>query len=460
MADNAVGLTWTGYPLVDMGLATLAVWAKRDEPAELTLGDLEKFAEFADAKLHSSALRTNLDILFTRNYPGLNSSYSEAKRRQGVRDLLWAFKATVDPKEECRWCGRPAARVVARHIVPMLMGENVVNFLPYGKACVTCGFCLLALQAVPLGAPMVSGRVVIPVASDRKVLLDFIKHWLPRVERRMYLGEMGEEPVKLSYARTRVLSLLEPVFAGNARHLSDLTIYLLSNHGLGPDITILSIPPSVMAFFRAGQAVIHREAWTFIKRRGWILRRKETEADVDPEVHGNRFYEDLLSLPGNSRSFLRRHFLGLRPLEIPNRHEVELWPLAEIFCEEVLGMDQARVKAIRQLAEKLAGEVVHQNDRKLFQRVMMARDYRNVRRLILASSSRLLARGEPPLLGLDDFLAAFEMGLEVVHADWQLAWDLTVLRFLERIYELGWERLQLEQAEFQVAHEESDEEVQ
>jgi hypothetical protein len=60
---RSAGLAWTGHPLVDMGIATLVAYADRKEPNEVTVHDLERFAEDAETALFTKILRSHASVL-------------------------------------------------------------------------------------------------------------------------------------------------------------------------------------------------------------------------------------------------------------------------------------------------------------------------------------------------------------------------------------------------------------
>jgi CRISPR-associated protein Cst1 len=104
-------------------------------------------------------------------------------------------------------------------------------------------------------------------------------------------------------------------------------------------------------------------------------------------------------------------------------------------------MNQARIDAIRTLGDRLAEEISANNDKPLLRTAYLARGYVTVRRLLLQISHRRLNRQDAPVVGFDEFLTIFEEGEELARADWRLAWDLTLIRLIERLHELGQDAL-------------------
>jgi CRISPR-associated protein Cst1 len=112
------------------------------------------------------------------------------------------------------------------------------------------------------------------------------------------------------------------------------------------------------------------------------------------------------------------------------------WQLIDLFLREVLNMDPGRVAAIRELGDRLAEMINRDNNKRLFLRAFQIRTPFFVRRLLLDTGFRRLGNGEGPMITLDEYLTVFEEGEELARTDWRLAWDLVLIRVIERLYEL------------------------
>jgi CRISPR-associated protein Cst1 len=114
-------------------------------------------------------------------------------------------------------------------------------------------------------------------------------------------------------------------------------------------------------------------------------------------------------------------------------HYVPLWMLTELFMEEVLGMGQNRIEAIRDLGDLLASEALD-HDHRLLQSAVRLRSYAGVRRLLVRLGALRLKRGDPPVVTLKTFELIFDEVLEVPQVDWRLPWDLMLIRFMESLH--------------------------
>ncbi|MFN7037815.1 MAG: type I-B CRISPR-associated protein Cas8b1/Cst1, partial [Bellilinea sp.] len=176
-------LDYTGHPFYDVGLATLTAFARKRRPADLQPQDLQAAAEYMQKNYTVNPLKSFLTVAFP-NSGFTQPAYEKQpeKRHAYARSVLFAFNA--EPAAETDpLSGLPAAnarydvkgelppgRAFRQHI-PLLTGEEVVNFFPYGDAGLPLsGLTLLAVQALPLGCAKVAGRLL-AVHSDSPELL-------------------------------------------------------------------------------------------------------------------------------------------------------------------------------------------------------------------------------------------------------------------------------------------------
>lgn len=444
---EAAGLRWTGHPLPDMGIAGLLAHSRKGEPEEITLGDLEQFAKDSEQWYLSKVLSGYITVLFTSNL--INPSFKEDKKRQFLGQLLRVYSQQGDQSLRCVYCGRASVQNADRTLIPMLSGRTQINFYPGGDPSLgLCGLCIVALLALPVGAPFCEGRAVIVEAEDHEVLKAVAKERLEIVQRLISL-QPGDKPVNIRGPRTRVIDALVRWQREHAPQRDDvattgtLTVYHLSNSGQGPDIDIYPLPSAVVRFVMRAQAQAYRHVWSEIARRGWERKRDEEPTEEEKRALRNRFYDSLFNLPDGATSFVRNWFRwSLQEVEgmaVQAFQGRERWPLIRLFLQEVLGMEQARIEAIRKVGDALGQDIVNANDQGLFRRIFMGRtSYREVRGTLIRANNEHVRRNGAPLLTLDDFLLLFEEGEEVARADWQLAWDLLRIRTTETLCKLGW----------------------
>jgi CRISPR-associated protein Cst1 len=446
---------WTNHPLVDMGIASLVVFAGRENPEDLILSDLERFARYVEQAYFSPELGSYLTVLFTTNF--INPSFSPEKRNAFVKEIVRIHIAKPDPSlPACAYCGRASVRLAHRDLVPMLTGRGAVNFFPGGApGLALCGNCILALQALSLGAPMCSGRALIVSCDNPTLTLQLVKLWQPEIRKRIQLSQQTNQKLPVvTRPLTRIIEALAKIEAEREDGpSSSITIYHLSNSGQGPQADIYFLPSSVVRFVQRANAARYSAIWKELVRQAWEIPPKAKKGgtiSVESAPERNYLYEDLFTLPDRAARFVRAYFLRRatqysqgsgdpRPTYSGWRDPIPgLWDLTRMFLQEVLAMDSARIEAIRKLADMLADEIVTENDRRLWWALYSADAYLKGRRAIIQASHRRLKRGLPPIVSFDEFLEVFEEGEELPRVDWRLAWDLVLIRTIERLYHTKW----------------------
>jgi len=485
MNKNA-GLKWTNHPLVDVGIATLIVFAEKDSPEKVTFEDLEKFAKYTEESYFipitdekgkkTTLFKSYLSVLFTLNFCGTNPSLSEKEQKENIKKLLGSFSIQPDTSlPKCVYCGNPSIKqptsdLAFRDLVPMVTGRGVINFFPYGNAGLPlCGLCTVAIQAISIGTPKCSGRALIVSSDDSLLTLSLIRKWLPDTKTRIQLSKTtGQKPPSIGRPLTRTIETLLSLERErrNFREDAGLTIFHLSNSGQGPDVRIYNLPSNVMKFVMRAHGVRYFQAWNEIINRSWEVMENETISKEEgekkkkkrkesktkksnPLERRNYLFEDLFTLPEQSARFVRIYLLQKPPerkTENDPRKDYKCWQdakyikwdLTELFVKEVMRMDTKRIEAIRNLGDRLSEEIATNNDKKLWRdsyNVMKSYELRNV---LIKQSQKCIKAGKEPLIRFEPFLEIFEEGEELSRADWKLAWDLVLIRVIEKLYEKKW----------------------
>jgi len=460
-------LDYTGHPFYDVGLATLTAFARKQHPAELEQADLQTAADYMKKNYVVNPLKSFLTVAFP-NSGFTQPAYEKQpeKRLRYAESTLYAFNAPaadeeLDPLNRLLAASTrydvngelPPGRAYRQHL-PLLTGENVINFFPYGDAGLPLsGVSMLAIQALPLGCAKVSGRLLAVHSDSPRLLLYFARTFLEINRKNIQLAQTAGEsklPETNPYQpRTLLIDLLLRAEQEQRERTPNdsitLTAYHFTNSGQGAELQIYPLPLEVGEFLRAAISPIHREQWNALTARGWQLTRSRSEE----QPHYNRLYEDLFSLPETAPLFIRRYFLR-RPAKpkdkldptatYDTRREANLifWSLTELFLRKVMQMEKDRIDSIRSLGDQLAQYVLQTNDRSFFNLFWMARSYAEMRAALLRASQREVRSGRPPLISLDQFLAIFEQYEGVPSSDWRLGRDLVLIRLLEQLYAQGW----------------------
>ena len=445
---------WTNHPLVDMGIASLLVFAGRESPEDITPEDVEAFARYAEQAYFSPEIASYLTVLFTSNF--INPSFTAERKKQFVKGILRAHQSGSDPSlPPCAYCDNASVRLAHRDLVPMLTGREAVNFFPGGApGLALCGNCILALQALSIGSPMCGGRSLVVSSDDPLVVVELVKTWQPEIRKRVQLSEQsGQKLSPLTRPLTRTIDALTKIEVGGETNAS-ITVYHLSNSGQGPQVDIYFLPSSVVRFVQRANAARYAATWKEVVRQAWELTPKPSKgksgANEKKEAARNYLYEDLFTLPDRSASFVRTYFLRKAKRYAQGAGDPRstyhgwrdyipgLWNLTGLFLQEVMAVEVERIEAIRKLGDTVADEIASENDRRLWWAVYSADAYRQARLALIQASRRRLKRGLSPVVPLDEFLEVFEEGEELPRVDWRLAWDLVLIRVIEKLYEAKW----------------------
>jgi len=454
--DEQVGLWLTGNDMIDYGLQTVVVDSNKNSPEDLVFADLDRFAGMLKETLLAGGFTGQISVFYTMNFGAINPSLKKTpeKKTSFAEEVSHAYRYRPEKaKEACVYCGRPAITRGYRNLVPMLTGENVINFYPHGDSGYPiCGFCLFAVMALVVGAQYVSGRMLFIGCNNRELVKEFIQEWLQTFLPRLQMAKSGEKITKLGNPLTRVAEVvfnvdvrkenIKALDENSSRQELDVRVYHLSNSGQGPMANIYYLPMSVVYFARRAQKE-YTSLWNELKRRGSDVRGTS-------ELSRNYFYEDLFRLPEESRHFIRTYFLrralrwsgykGDPRREYDSILEAELlsWGLVELFLEEVTGMEQQRISTLRGLGDAIADYLIKTDDKGMFRSIYLARRFGEVRMLLIKMSRFRVLKGEPPVISFDDFVTAFEGGDEAPRIDWHLAWDLIIIRVIENLYQNQW----------------------
>lgn len=468
-------LRFTGHPLVDVGIATITAFAGRRDPSQVTEADLEAVADYMARNYVVDPLKSFLTVAFP-NSGYVQAAYERAPERRTAyaERVLRAFRPDTPTlaDQRCVFTGLPAVALALgeketlppgrafRQHIPLVTGEDIINFHPYGDAGLpVSGIALLALQAFPLGCAKVQGRLLAVHADDPDLTFRFARRFLEQNRRLIHDAQLVGE-AKIPEPTHRVGTLLVGTFleieekrleAGDEHgRLTSVTAYHISNSGQSPDLDIYFLPLEVSNFIQLLPTPPYRVAWAALRERGWEITRsgrRRTEDAVLPRY--NTLYEDLLQLPDRADSFIRTYFLRVprrrvRPgdptatYSVRSEAHLVSWDLTDLFLRKVVGMDRSRIDHIRALGDALASYVQSENDRRLFHVLLTSNRYGDVRVALIKASQAQMRRGRPPLVGFDQFVAVFEAGEDIPYDDWRLARDLVLIRMIEQLHAAGW----------------------
>ena len=484
-------LRFTGHPLVDVGIAGLCAFRSRKRPEELTLDDLDAAADFMEQHYYEGKLNPYLTCVF------MNSSFvqpneSPEKRARFVQRYLRAHRAEIDPAvagRRCVFSGEPAVSPLVRTHFPMFSGEGVMNFRPDGATSVpAAGAYVTSLMFLPMASRRAEGRLLAVHADDSATTIAFARRYLRDNQRLLALALPTERAlVYKDYEREipgwdaqKKKHKFADAKGPRSLLVSDLTTiameamptdlrprpvaiaaYWLSSSGQGPSLEIFSVPSGAVGFVvRAAQAET-QTAWKHISSRfrpvresvdGAPGKRPSKKAGASVAGHAgwskNMAFEDLCAIfePGftdrmAAARWLSTYVLGRRDGRSERagadatygEASARSWRLAEVFLEEVLGMERSRIETVKRFSDKVADFIAKKNDRKLWRSLAFEKLSEFQNRLRRAQQQS--AGGADGLLfGLDEYTAVW------LHDDRDayLIRDLICIRTVERLHAQGW----------------------
>lgn len=452
-------LKYTGHPLVDVGVATIAAFAGKQDPARLTEANLDQVADYIERNYTRSPLQ---GFLHGAVFP--NSGYTnpgiKGERHEYFGAVLYAYREkTTGHTEPCVSCGALSTQRIARDYFPLLTGRGVINFYPGGDSGLPiCGRCLLSVQVYPLG----SGGLMLVVHSDNDELTyhfasKFLEHNRRAIQLAQTAGDKKLLGAKFSYRTLLVDTLLQAERMQRQEkedeRLFSVTAYLLSNSGQNPSLDIYHLPMEMIGFLRDMYLAEYHQDWEAIVRRAWEVapKKKGGKKDDKPfQPRRNWLYEDLFGLPDNAPRFLRTYFLRIAlryakgktdprvDYSLQNEANLVSWKITERFLWRIMHMDKDRIEQIRTMGDRLADYVSDQNDRRFFRDFFTVQRYDHFRTGLIKANLAHVRRGKPPIITLDPYIEVFEEGDELARPDWRLARDLVLIRMVERLYEQGW----------------------
>ena len=475
-------LKYTGHPLVDVGIATITAFVNKRHPDELTETDLDEVADYITREYVQDPLKSFLTVAFPNSgftQPAYNKT-PEKRSAYATRVLRnYSDDTPLLDDEKCVFTSKPAVAVAFgekeslpqgrafRQHIPLLTGENVINFHAYGEAGLpVSGEALLAIQAFPLGCAKSGGRLLAVHSDNPRLILHFARSFLEENQRTIRLAqEAGSKKMDESH-RQRGTLLVETLLKVDAdiKERKDLqpfsiTAYRLSNSGQGVGLDIYHLPLQIIGFLHEMKGVDYRIQWGGIVNRARETepQKKRKQADKPFQPSRNWLYEEILRLydgsflrPDRAKRFLRTYFLR-RPFRYARSdqgdprgdygltHEMNLvsWNIISSFLMEVFNMEEGRIEQIRKMGDRLAEYINKHKDRHLLTN-FRHRNYGVFRTALLRANYRQIQSGNSPIIEFDPYIEVFEHAENDSHLNWRLTRDLVFLRMIEQLHKLGW----------------------
>jgi CRISPR-associated protein Cst1 len=456
-------LRYTGHPYIDIGVATITAFAGKKKPEQLSVKNLEAIADYMATNYMINPLRSFLTVAFLNSgftqfayfeQPDKQQLYAERVLRSfrsevpntGERDI---FLDSPIPAISFDVKGQLAHGRAFRQHIPLLTGEDVINFFPHGEAGLPIsGEALLAIQAFPLGCEKASGRLLAVHSDNPDITFHFASKFLENNRKKIQLAEGSNQfPESHLFLKTLVVKTLLDASQQQSDYAEDevpfsITVYHVGS-GKDPRLDIYHLPLEVIGFLQKMMRADFIDEWTQIVQLSWEVAperrvKKEKEQPFIPRM--NFIYQDAFELPNNATRFVRKHFLypGLRIARSDSTTKyIVSWKIIQEFLRRIMHMNKEHIDQIREIGDSLAAYVKEQNDKDFF-RNFRTTNYRYFRTSLLRASLAQVRRGRSPLLGFEPYVEVFEYAENDARPDWGLARDLVMLRMIEKLKELKW----------------------
>jgi CRISPR-associated protein Cst1 len=477
-------LHYTGHPLIDIGMAAIAAYAKKRRPEDVTIDDLSAVATYIEQNYVRAPLRGHLTMAFTSNAWFIQDAFNPDKpdltpekraERQATR-ARWAAHhlrqwqhGSETSGEVCVFTGLPAAPHelsgklaagrIGRNQMPLLQGDDAINFFSGGDPGLPISsLALLALQFMPLGCAKCGVGLLAVHADSGELTFEFARAFLEQNGRAVTLAQSAGEDKLPSAQRSLKTLLVEQLTEIEVRRLREerrteraasITAYNFNN-GKSPQLVIYHLPLQITNFLRAAMTATYQDAWQGIVQRGWQQAQAKPGKKGAPtelaEPKYNYLYEDLFTLPDEAPRFVRTYFLRVPQrsrfdddprIDYSPRRERDLvsWLLVELFLKEVMHMDEERIERIRVLGDKLADYTRNQGGKRFFRQFFTEQHTSNFLTLLAKTNIAYVkfTRGRDTLFDLESYIDVFMDGAELMRADWRLARDLVLIRMVEQL---------------------------
>lgn len=473
-------LKFTGHALVDVGLATIAAFSNKPKPEDLDLRDLNAISDYMSQNYTKNPLRSYLTVAFPNsgftqpaffNQPDKQETYKDNVLRAfnphaprlNLTDVFTGLPVTENSLDV--YGNLTPGRAFRQHI-PLLTGEDVINFFPGGIAGMeVSGETLLAIQALPLGSAKCQGKMLFVHSDNPEIIRYFANKFLQFNLTSIQLARLADDPkMPEPYLKHQTLLMktltdaLVQIGEARANELPfSITAYHLSNSGQGSSLDITYVPNQVIAYMRDMLSADYKELWGQLVERAWEINyQKRNEKEASPPTR-NFLYEDLFNVAKDvyqyAASFIRMYFLRdaliaskwrmtkndpRSTYSLQNESNLISWRLTEPFLRRIIHMDKQRIENIRQLGDALAEYVQRENDRSFFRNFYTTNNYEHLRIALIKANTNHVRRGNAPFLTLDNYISIFQESEELVRVDWKLARDLVLIRLVEQLHKNHW----------------------
>ena len=188
MKDNGATIysNFTGNPFVDAGIAALCALNQKDNPQQISKGDLINSANYiSDLYPNWPKLRN----LFTQNCTPLQPSYkNKGIRKMKYKAELEALLQKITPASSsgsCAACGTREANAprIFREKYPLTGSGDLLNYFSFFEPGLPiCAACAFAVQLSPLYLISNDGRLFLAHSHNTRIMLNLAQDALTHIK--------------------------------------------------------------------------------------------------------------------------------------------------------------------------------------------------------------------------------------------------------------------------------------
>jgi len=428
---------WTGRVIMDNAMAGLiALKAAREGRADSEALGPEDLTE---ADMREGML--NILQVFGQD-KGLAGTWGQnliGQSKGSIADVLISRMNEVHPKarhRRCAGCGAQAVVLGDRKFLPMTQGEGVINQGPGGIAGVPmCRTCLIVTMSTP---------ATMPLFANKWLLIDGDRQLMVRLQRQLHRRAAGTQAARLQLqARQRIdpkakdkdagrfmrgllEALMEAVKTGGHQRYTDSELMVLTPFGGSPKVFSLPIRHELMTFLRHMGGARYAGGWSLITATG----KKNPDEAIAHLIRGQ---DDPRRGVRLAATLILRRAQEWHPGDEQKLEQAR--KVCELYQREVMGMTEEKIKAIRQLGERII-EVLQEDAREYGK--IFGPNIHKVRENLVTINARRVREGRTPLIDSTElWIALTEPDESLRPISFQDAFNLMSVDVHSRMHTLG-----------------------
>jgi CRISPR-associated protein Cst1 len=421
---------FTGNPFVDAGIWALGQWIGK-EPEELNEEDLKIAAEdifdmvYSNDKWYRSIIHGMVFPNGKFSNPGdFKKPLNERKKKamEHFNGLIGEITPLGD-RGSCIACGRRnIKRRFFKSEIPLTGSGKMLNYFSFASdGADYCSTCAFAVQFSPL-LMYKCGDLLLLHSDSRSLMKIWSKRIIHELKSEKLSGcfDEGYKNVKNAFFHIIGFVIDEMEIRGLSHGGTSITFYHFKNFNQGANLDIYYFPVNVYNFLTDISKHENYDDWLRIVRKGYRhVNWEKVKEEGDYKNNPNLVYNNLLEGKSIIGFFIDRK----------NKEAIGGWDLLSNYLEEVRNMDEKRINAIKEVADKLAEYIETADDMKTLKKLETATNYRNYRNILRIIVKKRIENAIP------DPLFTFDNYVNYLFPEGNLTWRETQDLILFRIYE-------------------------